>query len=97
MEMMSARCRFSTGQRHFWCQEQHDPNGILVGGEGLVLFVYTREEQWVIESGAPIRMGAARNSPPRSTGTLSWKSKVKILVEAFLSWGGVGGEQNSLC
>lgn len=30
-------------------------------GENIALFVYTRAEQWVIASGALIRVGAMRN------------------------------------
>lgn len=94
MEMMSAPRRFSTGGRHFRCQEQHDLNGFHLG-EKIALFVCTRGEQWVIASGALIRMGATRNSS-RSIGTLSWKSRVKIVEDAFLSRGR-DVEQCSLC
>lgn len=71
MEMMSACSRFSTGERRFRRQEQHDPNGLHLG-EKIALFVYTTAEQWVIASGGP-----NQNGSNEKFSTLQWDAELE--------------------
>lgn len=95
MEMMSACSRFSTGERHFKCQEQHDPNGFHLGKK-IALFVYTRAEQWVIASGGP-----NHNGSNEKFSTSQWDAELE--KQGWKFWrtrfwvSGRDGEQNSLC
>lgn len=62
---------FSTGERRFRRQEQHDPNGLHLG-EKIALFVYTTAEQWVIASGGP-----NQNGSNEKFSTLQWDAELE--------------------
>ena len=89
MEMMWALCRFSTGGRHFMCQELHGLNGFHLGDK-IALFVYTRGEQWVI-----FKRGPNQNGSNEKFIMFHWDTELEILQDLFLSRGGrrCGAEQ----